>query len=258
MCRHGTTMTEILLRPNERLDDLNHRGRRIIQREDRFRFSMDAVLLAHFPHYAAGCRVLDLGTGTGVMPLLIAEEAGAIEAVELDAEMAEMASRSVALNDLSDVIHVRQGDYRDVRALCPPESFDVVLANPPYGGASQGPAAKEAVAPARQELTTTLDHVVRAARWALRYHGRFAMIYRPDRLAEVFAALTAHRLEPKRMRLVEPQAGVPAKLVLIEAMQGGAPGGLVILPTLHVRDEKGAYTEELLRIYGMTEYESGE
>ena len=253
MCRHGTTMTEIRLLPNERLDDLNHRGRRIIQREDRFRFSMDAVLLAHFPRYFRGCRVLDLGTGTGVMPLLIAEETGAVEAVELDGEMAEMAARSVALNGLSDVIHVREGDYRDLRALCPPESFDVVLANPPYGGTSQGPTAKEEVAAARQECTATLDQVVGAARWALRFHGRFAMVYRPDRLAEVFAALAAHRLEPKRMRLVEPQAGKPAKLVLIEAMQGGAPGGLVMLPTLRVRDEKGAYTEELLQIYGESE-----
>lgn len=250
--------TEIRLRPNERLDDLNHLGRRIIQREDRFRFSMDAVLLAHFPRYGKGCRVMDLGTGTGVMPLLIAGETGGIEAVELDGELAEMAARSVALNGLSEDIHIRQGDYRNLRELCPPESFDVVLANPPYGGMGQGPAARDEVAPARQELTATLFEVVRAARWALRYHGRFAMVYRPDRLAEVFAALAAHRLEPKRMRLVEPCPGKPAKLVLIEAMQGGAAGGLVLLPTLRVRDENGAYTEELLRIYGMTEKESGE
>ena len=105
-------------------------------------------------------------------------------------------------------------------------------------------------------MTATLIDVVRAARYALRYHGKFAMIYRPARLADVFAALSAHQLAPKRMRFVEPRAGKPANLVLIEAVQGGAQGGLVVLPTLRVYGGDGEYTPELLEIYGKNRVES--
>ena len=249
-------MKGVRLRTNERVDSLDHLGRRIIQRTDGFRFAMDAVLLAHFPRYKKDCRVLDLGTGVGAMPLLIAEHTAYIEAVELDAETAGMAVRSVLLNGLEKTIRVRQADYRDLGALAPPERFDVVLANPPYGNLSDGPIAKGTRAGARQEVTATLIDVVRAARYALRYHGKFAMIYRPARLADVFAALSAHQLALKRMRFVEPRAGKPANLVLIEAVQGGAQGGLVVLPTLRVYGGDGEYTPELLEIYGKNRVES--
>ena len=240
-------MKGVRLRRNERVDSLDHLGRRIIQRKDGFCFSMDAVLLAHFPRYGKNCRVLDLGTGTGAMPLLMAEEAAYVEALEIDEAAA---ARSVLLNGLGGKIRVRRGDYRNIRAIVPPESFDAVIANPPYGGTEEGPRAKGAKAAARQEITATLSDVVRAARYALRYHGKFAMIHRPARLAEIFAALAANQLAPKRMQFVEPRAGKPANLVLIEAMQGGAAGGLVVLPTLRVYGENGEYTKELLQIYG--------
>ena len=235
---------------NERVDSLDHLGRRIIQREDAFRFSMDAVLLAHFPRYKKNDRVLELGTGTGAIPLLMAENVACVEALEIDEDMAGMAARSVLLNGLERKIRVRRGDYRRIRELVKPESFDLVLANPPYGGAADGPQAKGGKAVARQEIAATLSDVVRAARYALRYHGKFAMVHRPARLAEIFTALAANRLEPKRMQFVEPRAGKSANLVLIEAVQGGAPGGLVMLPTLRVYGQDGAYTKELLEIYG--------
>ncbi len=243
-------MKGVRLARNERVDSLDHLGRRIIQRTDGFRFSMDAVLLAHFPRYGKGCRVLDLGTGTGAIPLLMAENAVYVEALEIDASMAGMAARSVLLNGLEKKIRVHCGDYREIRKLVKPESFDIVLANPPYGSVSDGLVAKGAQAGARQETTATLSDVVRAARYALRYGGKFAMVHRPARLAENFAEMAANQLTPKRMRLVEPRAGKPANLVLIEAVQGGAPGGLVTLPTLRVYGEDGAYTKELLEIYG--------
>lgn len=249
-------MKGVRLRRNERVDSLDHLGRRIIQREDGFRFAMDTVLLAHFPRYGKNCRVLDLGTGTGAMPLLMAEEAAYVEALEIDAEDAGMAARSVLLNGLEKKIRVRQGDYRHIRELVKPESFDAVIANPPYGDAESGPHAKGVKAAARQEITATLSDVVRAARYALRYHGKFAMVHRPARLAEIFAALAANQLAPKRMRFVEPRAGKSANLVLIEAVQGGAPGGLVVLPTLRVYGEDGEYTPELLEIYGKNRVES--
>ena len=243
-------MKGVRLGKNERVDSLDHLGRRIIQRRDGFRFAMDAVLLAHFPRYGKNCRVLDLGTGTGAMPLLMAEDAAYVEALEIDGEMAGMAARSVLLNGLEKKIRVRRGDYRDIRSLVKPESFDMVIANPPYGGAADGPHAKGPKAVARQEVAATLSDVVRAARYALRYRGKFAMIHRPLRLAEIFASLAENQLAPKRMRFVEPRAGKPANLVLIEAVQGGASGGLVILPTLRVYGEDGEYTPELLEIYG--------
>lgn len=243
-------MTGVRLAANERLDDLRHLGRRVIQRTDAFRFGLDAVLLARFPRYRRDCRVMELGTGTGVIPLLIAGQTGPIEALELDAEMAAMAARSVRLNGLEDAIRVRRGDYREIRTLYPPERFDLVLANPPYGGASEGARAKGARAAARQELTATLDDTVRAARYLLRCRGRFAMIHRPARLAEIFVSLSAHRLAPKRMRFVAPRAGRAPNLVLVEAVQGGAPGGLCVLPTLYVYGAEGGYTRELLTLYG--------
>ncbi len=243
-------MKGVRLARNERVDSLDHLGRRIIQRTDGFRFSMDAVLLAHFPRYGKGCRVLDLGTGTGAIPLLMAENADYVEALEIDSTMVGMAVRSVLLNGLEKKIRVRCGDYREIRKLVKPESFDVVLANPPYGSVSDGPVAKGAQAGARQEVTATLSDVVRAARYALRYGGKFAMVHRPARLAEIFAEMAANQLVPKRMRLVEPRSGKPANLALIEAVQGGASGGLVVLPTLCVYGEDGVYTKELLEIYG--------
>ncbi len=243
-------MKGVRLARNERVDSLDHLGRRIIQRTDGFRFSMDAVLLAHFPRYGKDCRVLDLGTGTGAIPLLMAENAAYVEALEIDSSMAGMAARSVLLNGLEEKIRVRCGDYREIRKLVEPESFDVVLANPPYGSVSDGPVAKGTQVGARQEMTATLSDVVRAARYALRYGGKFAMVHRPARLAEIFAALAANQLVPKRMRFVEPKAGKQANLVLIEAVQGGAPGGLIALPTLRVYDGNGNYTPELLEIYG--------
>ena len=243
-------MKGVRLARNERVDSLDHLGRRIIQRTDGFRFSMDAVLLAHFPRYGKKCRVLDLGTGTGAIPLLMAENAAYVEALEIDNAMAGMAARSVLLNGLEKKVRVRCGDYREIRNLIKPESFDVVLANPPYGAVSGGPVAKGAQAGARQEVTATLSDVVKAARYALRYGGKFAMVHRPARLAEIFAEMAANQLAPKRMRLVEPRAGKSANLVLIEAVQGGALGGLAVLPALRVYGEDGAYTSELLEIYG--------
>lgn len=243
-------MKGVRLARNERVDSLDHLGRRIIQRTDGFRFSMDAVLLAHFPRYGKNCRVLDLGTGTGVIPLLMAENAAFVEALEIDRSMAGMASRSIILNGLEKKIRVRCGDYRNIRDLVKPESFDVVLANPPYSGVSDGPIAKGKKAGARQEVTATLSDVVRAARYALRFGGKFAMVHRPARLPEIFAAFSKNQLAAKRMRLVEPRAGKSANLVLLEAVQGGAPGGLVTLPTLRVYDEARRYTPELLEIYG--------
>lgn len=238
------------LREHERLDDLMCCGRKIIQNTQEFCFSLDAVLLAHFPRLHPRDRVLELGTGTGVIPLLIADEATRIDAVELSETMAALAARNVAMNELTQKIFVKQGDYRKIESLYPAESFSWVLANPPYRPLHHGDASRLAgVARARHEFTATLDDVVRAARYALRYGGHLAMVHLPERLTEIIEALHAHQLEAKRLRFIEPKRGRAPNLLLLEAVVGAAPG-LNILPSLVVHEEDGSYTEEIKRIYG--------
>ena len=154
-------MSQVELRENERLDDLMFRGRKIIQNTEEFCFSLDAVLLAHFPKIHRKDRVLELGTGTGVIPLLIADLAAKVEAVEISPVMAELAQRNMVLNQLTEKVAVRQGDYRAIEELYRPESFDLVLAKPPYRPVGEGQLSKlSGVARARHEVTATLKRMV--------------------------------------------------------------------------------------------------
>ena len=189
-------MKKVELKANERLDDLMYQGRHIIQNTQEFCFSLDAVLLAHFMSYKSRQKVLDLGTGTGVMPLLIADAVARVDAIEISPVMAELAARNVAMNELADKIFVRQGDYRSIRELYQAESFDVVLANPPYRPVAHGQVNKmSGVARARHEFTATLRDVVAAARYALRFGGHFAMVHLPERLGEIMVALHEKQME---------------------------------------------------------------
>ena len=227
-------MREVPLRECERLDDLMHRGRKLIQNTQEFCFSLDAVLLAHFPQLRPRQRVLELGTGTGVIPLLIAEQVAHIDAVELSPVMAELAARNVWLNELEECITVREGDYRQIETLYARESYDWVLANPPYRPVTRGQAnALTGVARARHEFTATLMDVVRAARYALRYGGRLALVHLPERL-----------------QFVQSRVDKAPNMLLIEAVVGGAPGGLRVLPPLIVHDAAGGYTQAIREIYG--------
>ena len=243
-------MMNIELQANERLDDLVKSGRKIIQNEAEFCFSLDAVLLAHFPNYKKSFRVLDLGTGTGVMPLLIADEVREIQAVEINPVMAELAARNMRLNGLEEKITVRRGDYREIRELYAPESFDLVLVNPPYRPVNHGQQnALHGVARARHEVTATLADVVRAARYALKFRGRLAMVHLPERLGEILVALHENQLEAKRVCFVQPKPDRDPTMVLIEAVVGAAPGGLKVSRPLIVHAADGSYTEEVLKYY---------
>ncbi|MBQ7494084.1 MAG: methyltransferase, partial [Selenomonadaceae bacterium] len=169
---------KISLREGERLDDLMRSGRAIIQNQNEFCFSMDSVLIAHFPKFKKNARVIDLGTGTGVIPLLIADDVKEICAVELNSRMADLARRNVELNSLSEKISVVEGDYRKHRELFKAESFDAAIANPPYTPITDGEANKiSGIARARHEFTATLEDVVKAARYVLKFHGAFYMIH---------------------------------------------------------------------------------
>ena len=238
------------LREGERLDDLMRSGRVIIQSENEFCFSMDSVLIAHFPRFKRNARVLDLGTGTGVIPLLIADEVKEICAVELNSQMADIARRNVELNGLTEKISVVEGDYRKHRELFKAESFDLAIANPPYTPIKNGAANKiSGIARARHEFTATLEDVVTAARFALKFRGAFCMIHLASRLCEIVDALHRRQMEMKCLRLIQPKADRDANLIMLEAVVGANAGNLQILPPLVVHNPDGSYTDEIYRIY---------
>ena len=236
----------------ERLDDLMKSGRMIIQHEKNFCFSMDSVLIAHFPKFKSKFKVLDLGTGTGVIPLLIADDVKKICAVEINSQMAEIARRNVELNNLQEKISVVEGDYRLHRDLFSAESFDLVIANPPYVPVKNGEVNKfQGVAFARHEFTAKLEDVVQAARFVLKFHGSFCMIHLASRLCEIIDALHRNQFEMKRLQMIQPKVHREANLIMLEAIVGGKPGNLKILPPLVVHNEDNSYTDEVKKIYGL-------
>jgi tRNA1Val (adenine37-N6)-methyltransferase len=241
----------LALLPGEYLTDLGRSGLQLIQRRDGTAFGLDAVLLSHFVRLPRHGRVIDLGTGTGVIALLLAATApeASIDALELDPGLAAMAARSVALNSLEERVTVRQGDLREVASHYPSGQCDAVVINPPYfpvGGGRLSPSPVRAGS--RSELTCTLSDVCQAAAHLLKGRGRLYLVHRPERLADILGACRERGLEPKRFRLVQPTPNTAPNLLLLAAQRGARPG-LTVEPTLVVRSA-GAYTAELSAIYG--------
>ena len=245
-------MTDVLLKENERIDDLEINGFRIIQNPFCFCFGMDAVLLANFANISPKADVLDLGTGTGIIPLLLAAKSKGKSwtGLEIQPEMVDMAERSVKLNSVEEKCHIVEGDLKNIKELFKPGQFGAVTSNPPYMKESSGlKNMKDTVVIARHEVCATLEDVVQAASYLLKTSGTFTMVHRPTRLPEIMELMVKYRLEPKRMQLVQPRADKEPNLVLIEAVKE-AGRECRMLPTLNVYDEDGKYTEELLRYYG--------
>ncbi len=242
----------IELKEGERLDDLQRNGYRIIQKEGKFRFGMDAVLLSGFVQVKPKETVLDLGTGTGIIPILLeAKTQGRhFTGLEIFPANVDMARRSVALNGLCDRVSIVQGDIKEAGQLFAPASFDVITSNPPYMTEQHGlvnPDLEKAAA--RHELLCTLEDVVRAAAKLVRTGGRFYLVHRPFRLAEIIRTLSRYSMEPKRLRLVYPYADREPNMVLIEAVRGGRPRMTVERPLI-VFESPGNYTAELREEYG--------
>lgn len=238
-------------RPGETLDELRPAGLKIIQAKSGYRFSLDPVLLCAFARVAKGERVADLGTGSGVLPLLLATRTGAgkIVGVEIQSTLADRARRSVLINGLQDKIDILEGDLRNLRGRLEPQAFDVVVANPPFrrpGTGRQAPVTERAVA--RHELAGGLADFLRAAAFLLKDGGRFYIVFLAERLVELLAGMRELRLEPKRLRCVHPRRGEGAGLVLVEGRKAGR-AGLLVEPPLHVYDGE-AYSAEILAIYG--------
>lgn len=244
--------TDELLKENERVDDLQRNHYRIIQNPDRFCFGMDAVLLSGFARAEEGDKVLDLGTGTGIIPLLMEAktEASHLTGLEIQAESADMAQRSVKLNELEDKITIVTGDIKEAVRLFGAASFDVITCNPPYMTENHGltnPDAPKAIA--RHELLCTLEDVISQSARLLRPGGNFFMVHRPFRLTDIMVLLREYKLEPKRMKLVYPFLDKEPNMVLIEANRGGKPRMTVEKPLI-VYKEPGVYTDEIYDIYG--------
>lgn len=243
---------DILLRENERIDDLQRNGYCIIQDPDRFCFGMDAVLLSGFAMVKDGARVLDLGTGTGIIPILLEAKTKAahLTGLEIQADSADMAGRSVALNGLEEKIDIVTGDIKEADKLFDAASFDVITCNPPYMIGQHGlKNPEDAKAIARHEILCTLEDVVKQAARLLVPGGKFFLVHRPFRLAEIIVTLKQYKLEPKRMRLVYPFADKEPNMVLLEAARGGRPRMTVEKPLI-VYSSPGVYTPEIYEVYG--------
>lgn len=241
-----------LVHENERLDELQRNGYSIIQDPKRFCFGMDAVLLSGFAKAKKGERVLDLGTGTGIIPILMEAktESEDFTALEIQEESADMARRSVLYNHLENRINVVTGDIKDASKIFGASSFDVITTNPPYMIGEHGiSSASDAKAIARHEVLCDLDDILRESAKMLRPGGRFYMVHRPFRLAEIMAKMVAYKIEPKRMKLVYPYIDKEPNMVLIEGLRGGK-SRLTVEKPLIVYKEQGVYTDEIYDIYG--------
>ena len=244
-------MSEVTLKAGERVDSLSYGTLRLIQRTDGFRFGTDSVLLSDFASLRPRQRVIDLGTGTGVIAILMAsrEETAAFTAIELQPEIADMAARSVRLNGLEGRIDVKNMDMREAAAHLGYEQYHLAVCNPPYGkagGAIENPDEHRRLS--RHEETCTPDDLAKAAFELLHPGGYLAVVYPAPRALEMMEAMDRRALAPKRVRTVHSRADKAPKLILIEAVKrGGAQ--LHWLPPLVLENDDGTSTDEWKRIY---------
>lgn len=242
-----------LVRSNERLDDLERNGYKIIQNPEVFCFGIDAVLLSHFAKVKAKeHKVLDIGTGTGIIPILMYAiyQKGHYTAIDIQEEMVDLASRSVKLNEIEDNIQVLCHDIKDYMNTFKPNTFDLITCNPPYMKGSCGLTNKHpSKMIARHEIACTLEDIIKASGYLLKERGKLCMVHRPHRLVDIFYLMRTYAIEPKRMQLVYPKADKEPTMVLIEGVKKGNAELRVEKPLI-IYNEDGSYTEDIYLIYG--------
>ena len=246
---------ENLVKENERIDDLQFRGLKVIQNPESFCFGTDAVLLADFATVKKNAMVCDLGTGTGIIPILLygRHEFVHCDAVEIQEDMAQMAQRSMLLNGIESKISVFNRDMRQVKEFLPSCAYSTVVCNPPYKKDCCGEHNdKKTLSLARHEATCTVEDVCAAAAYLLKNGGRLAMINHSDRIVDIFECMRKHNIEPKRVRPVQSRPNRPAYVVLVEGVKEGKPY-MNWEPTLCIYDENGNINSEINRIYHIKE-----
>lgn len=246
-----STNMKVELKNNENICDLERNGYKLIQDKEKFCFGMDAVLLSAFATVRPGEKVVDFGTGTGVIPILLEAKTEGEKFVgfEIQTESVDMAKRSVQMNGLEDKIEIVEGDIKNASEIFGKASFDVVVSNPPYMSENNGlENPEEPKAIARHEIKCNLEDVIREAAAVLKPQGRFYMVHRPRRLADAVELMRKYKIEPKQIRMVYPYVDKPSNMVLIEGTRGGKPM-LKIEEPLIVYKEQDVYTDEVLDMY---------
>ena len=247
-------MSKVLIETNEneRIDDLQLNGLKIIQDTTSFCFGVDAVLLSDFCDVKKNAKVLDVGTGTGIIPILLSakSKASSIIGLEIQPQMAQMASRSVKMNNLSDRLSIIEGDIKKYGQYFKKASFDVVVTNPPYTNKGGGLLnALDSKTISRHEVLCSLEDIVAAAADLLVPGGQLAMVHRPERLVDIVCAMRQYGIEPKYIRFVHPKPYKKPNMILIKGTRGGGRE-LKVMDPLYVYDDNGEYTDEIYKIYG--------
>lgn len=241
-----------LVKDGETLDDLQLKDICIIQKREGFRFGIDAVLLANFANVKKKHKVMDLCTGTGIVPFIIKgkKEPEKIVGLEIQNKFVEMANRSIKINGFNDTMEFLHGDLKDKELLKSIGRFDVVTVNPPYKLEKSGivnPNDKYAIA--RHEVKCNLDNVIEACRIVLKDNGRLYMVHRPERLADIFCIMRKYKIEPKRVQMVHPNTKKPANILLVEGQRDGG-AYLKWEPPIYVYNDDGSFSKEINEIYG--------
>ena len=244
-------MNEIYINENESVDDLQLKGIKLIQKKGVFRFGVDAVLLANYTVVRNRQNIIDLCSGTGIVPFILAgkTKANHITGIEIMEDMVEMANRSAQYNEMTGIIDFIQRDLKDVNFLKTFEKADIVTVNPPYKLKNSGIVNnndKNAIA--RHEICCILEDVIVAAKVLLKSSGRLFMIHRPERLADIFCIMRKYKIEPKRIRMVYSNYEKPPSMVLIEGLNNG---GVFLKwdPPLYIYNMDGSFSNEINKIY---------
>ena len=243
---------EVFLKENERIDDLEYKGLKIIQNTEGFCFGIDAVLLSDFAkEIRNNSKVLDLGTGTGILSILLTAKTKLekIYGIEIQKEVADMAKRSVTLNDLENKIEIINKNIKELEEIFEKNYFEAIVTNPPYKKIQTGKInEKENKLISRHEVTANLEDFIKISFKLLKDKGSLYMVHRPERLAEIIYILKNNKLEPKKMRFVHSNNEQEPKLVLIKAVKN-AREFLEVEKPLFIYNKKGDYTDEILEIY---------
>lgn len=244
---------DIKLKENERIDDLQLKGLKIIQDTNGFCFGMDAVLLANFCNIKKNSLVVDLGTGTGIIPLILwgKNQIKKIYGIEIQQEVSEMAQRTMKINGLDQKIEIVNEDLKEIFNVLGVNRYDVVVSNPPYMGRGNGivnPYDKKAIS--RHEIACNLEDVILSASKLLKHNGKFYLVHRPHRIVDIFCILRQYKLEPKEIRFVHPKVSSKPNMVLIKAIKAAKPE-LKFRTPLYVYKDNGEFTTEIHEIYGL-------